>query len=324
MSPDRDQTILSIGEIVWDLFPEGPLLGGAPLNFAAQARALGANAQMISRVGQDPLGARVLEVFAGLQLDAGTVQRDAVHETGVVTVTVSTTGEPSYRIAPDSAWDHIEETPSLLEAAKRADGIYFGSLAQRSDLSRRTIQRLVAATPAGAIRVFDVNLRAPFFSEEIIRKSLELANVAKVNEAELMALGEMFGFGGNSLEKRAEALARKFNLSLVACTMGESGSFLWTARGSIRRAGMPTTVVDTVGAGDAFAASLITGLLIGLPLEEIATHANEFAAYVCSQPGATPAIPERLKRGGAVASESKPKSADFELLSHLSPPRAMA
>src|SRR5512133_717307 len=287
--------VIGIGEVLWDLLPSGSQLGGAPANFAYHARALGAAARVISRVGNDPLGREVRARFETQEIDCGALQVDNGAPTGAVTVTLSASGVPAYTIHENVAWDRLIVTPEALSAVREADAICFGSLAQRSEPSRTSIQRLVAATPAESLRVFDVNLRQGYYSLEIIEQSLRLANVLKLNDAELPVIAALFNVTG-SPQKQLEQLAQKFRLRLIALTRGPAGSLLFQNGGWSDCPSVPICIVDTVGAGDAFTAALVMGLLQKVELNEINQLAGEVARHVCSCAGATPPLPEKFLR----------------------------
>ncbi len=287
--------ILAVGEVLWDLLPTGPVLGGAPANFAQHARALGADAAMISRVGDDDLGREILSRFAASGLRADHVAIDSAAPTGTVTVSLGADGQPSYTIHEDVAWDHLTADPAARAFAARADVICFGSLAQRAELSREAIRALVAATPSDALRIFDINLRQSFYSREVIETSLGLANILKLNDAELPVLAEMFALPGDFTTQLAE-LANRFELRVIALTCGGCGSWLLADGELSEHPGIAAKVSDTIGAGDSFTAALALGLRKKWPLAEINQRANEVAAFVCSQAGATPKLPDELRR----------------------------
>lgn len=287
--------ILAVGEVLWDMLPTGKQLGGAPANFTFHCRSLGACAQLITRVGDDDLGRQVLERFRLLGLPTETVQIDPDWPTGTVSVTLADDGQPRFTIHEHVAWDWIKADEAGLGVARTADAVCFGSLAQRSEPARLAIRRLVSAARPEALRVFDVNLRAPFVDRNVIADSLELANVLKLNDQELSELASLFDLPTGVREGMSE-LADRFGLSVVALTRGAAGSLLLTGGRWSDHPGRPTKVCDTIGAGDAFTACLVVGLLVGRPLDVINNHANEVAAFVCSQPGGTPEIPDTLKR----------------------------
>lgn len=286
--------ILALGEVLWDLLPSGKQLGGAPANFTFQCRSLGADAGLVTRVGDDDLGREVLDRFRSLGLPTDTTQVDPALPTGTVDVTLAPDGQPRYTIRTDAAWDRIEANALAVGRAAAADAVCFGSLAQRAEPSRSSIRTLVKAARAGALRVFDVNLRAPFVDRDVVEQSLGLANALKLNDEELPALAAMFDL---PIETRAgmSALADRFGLSLVALTRGPRGSLLLADGVWSDHPGVRVEVSDTIGAGDAFTASLVVGTLAGRPLDAVNRHANEVAAFVSSRPGGTPALPETLK-----------------------------
>jgi fructokinase len=293
MSHKMNFKIIGLGEVLWDLLPSGRQLGGAPGNFAYHAHALGANACVITRVGDDDLGREIRQRFEQQGIADGTLQVDESAPTGTVTVTLSESGHPNYLIHENVAWDHLAVTPASLKAVREADAICFGSLAQRGEISRATIQRLVTAAPANSLRVFDINLRQKYFSREVIEQSLRLANVLKLNDGELPFLATLFDLSG-SIEKQIETLAKKFSLHVVALTRGAAGSLLYQKARWSDCPSVPIKIVDTVGAGDSFTAALVMGLLHQMDLDEINALADEVARYVCSCAGATPPLPKSI------------------------------
>lgn len=286
--------ILGIGELLWDLLPDGPRLGGAPANFAVMAARLGNHAAILSRIGRDELGREAVAQLALLDADASLLQSDPAHETGQVTVAFED-AEPRYTIHQPAAWDFLELTEPWLQLAGRANAICFGSLAQRSPVSRQTIQALLARTSPVCLRVFDVNLRPPFYSGELLQESLELATVVKMNHVELPQVLELLGLAADvgSLKLGAERLLREFpTLRLVAVTRGAQGSLLVTRDESHDHPGVPVDVADTIGAGDAFTAAMTHYLLRGATLATLNEAGNRWGAWVASHPGAMPTLPE--------------------------------
>ncbi len=308
--------VAGVGEVLWDLLLSGPELGGAPANFAYHAHALGAEAQVITRIGSDDYGREVIRRFQEMRLPDSALQRDEAAPTGTARVELSGDGLPHFTIRENVAWDCLAATEEALAVARTTDAICFGSLAQRSEPSRGTIQQLVGSTPAGAWRIFDINLRQQYYSRVVVEESLQLANVLKLNDDELPILAEMFSLTG-SPRHEIQQLAEAFSLRLVALTRGVNGSLLYQNQkckeperlhgggdpprqdGADPRhhtiwsdcATQPVKVVDTVGAGDSFTAALVLGLLHKMDLDEINSIANEVARYVCSQAGATPSLP---------------------------------
>lgn len=286
--------VVGLGEVLWDLLPTGKQLGGAPANFAYHAHALGAEAWPVSCVGHDPLGREILDRLRAVGLPIDGVAIAPSTPTGTVTVELAADGQPQFTIHENVAWDRLVATSQALEMASRADAVCFGSLAQRSTLSRDTIRSLLRAVRSDALRVFDINLRQHYYSRELIESSLALSNALKINDQELPVVAEMFNLPGQPAEQLAQ-LAKRHRLRLVALTRGSQGSLLYVDGQFANHPGLPAKVVDTVGAGDAFTAMMALGFLNGLPLDEISRRANELAAYVCSQPGAMPPLPPELR-----------------------------
>ena len=289
--------IISVGEVLWDLFPEGPRFGGAPANFACHAALHGGRVSILSAVGDDARGREAIAILQGFGIDTSLIQRTADAPTGTVGVNVDASGKPSFTIHEGSAWDRTAWTPELESRIAEADAIYFGTLAQRDRKSRATIrQALSAAKTHGLCRVLDVNLRRPFFDADLIRESVTRANVLKLSDDELHEVATACGIamGGNP-EPALQALLERHELDLVAMTRGAEGVLLVSAEETIDQPGIPTIVCDTVGAGDSFTAALVVGLLRGDALRTIARVACETAAAVCAQPGAVPAPPTPSK-----------------------------
>jgi fructokinase len=285
--------VIGIGEVLWDLLPGGPQLGGAPANFACHARALGGHAGVITRIGRDQFGREILDRFQQMGFSDAMVQTDDETPTGTVSVTLNGSGIPHYVIHENVAWDRIEFTAAAARAIGGADAICFGSLAQRNPASRAVIQKLLATAPAAAWRVFDINLRQNYFSREVIEQSLRFASVLKLNDGELPILAQFFALTG-SPRQQIERLALMFGLQVVALTRGPAGSLLFQEGQWSDCPSKPIEVVDTVGAGDAFTAALVMGLLCRMPLDEINFRADAVARYVCSRAGATPPLPKEL------------------------------
>ncbi len=291
----ESRLILGLGELLWDLLPSGPRLGGAPANFAVMAGRLGNHSVLLSRIGRDDLGRRAVEQLDPLPIDTSHLQIDPIHETGRVTVALDAAGQATYAIHEPAAWDALELTDDWVQLAERADALCFGSLAQRALESRQTLQTLAAQTASACVRVFDVNLRAPFYSGEILQESLELATVAKMNDAEVPQVLALLGLpqpeGPHALRIAAERFLAEFpTLSLVAITRGAHGSILVQRHAWHQHPGLPIQVADTVGSGDAFTAALTHYLLRGAPLPVLNEAGNRWGSYLASQHGAMPSI----------------------------------
>ncbi|MFA4835589.1 MAG: carbohydrate kinase, partial [Dehalococcoidia bacterium] len=269
-------------------------MGGAPANFAYHACALGGEGVVISSIGADDYGRQIFDRLGALSLSREYVSIDGTHPTGTVEVTVDARGKPSYIIRENVAWDFIPNTPQLMELAKKADAVCFGTLAQRSAVSRATIQAFLKRTPQKVLRIFDINLRQSFYSKELIESSLDLANVLKLNDEELAVIASLLSLSGDESTLLAE-IAGKHRLYMVALTRGDKGSILYSDGQISIHPGYKVEVVDTVGAGDAFTASLALSVLSGQDLDAINDHANRVAAFVCSKHGATPRLPDELR-----------------------------
>jgi fructokinase len=301
--------IIGIGELLWDMLPEGPQLGGAPANFAVMAARLGDHAAILSRIGRDELGRKAVERLEPLPADARFLQLDPAQLTGRVTVAFEG-GQPRYTIHQPAAWDFLELTDEWVQLAERADAICFGSLAQRSRESQQTIQTLVAQSSAACVRIFDVNLRAPFYSCEVIQESLELATVMKMNDAEAPRVLALLGLpvqdeaAPDPLRLAAERLLEEFpSLQMVAVTRGDHGSLLVKRDEWHEHPGLSVQVADTIGAGDAFTAAMTHYLLRGAGLATLNEAGNRWGAWVASQSGAMPDLPDAARAGIAAAIE---------------------
>ena len=294
MSTTANVRVVGLGEVLWDLLPSGPQLGGAPANFAYHAQALGARAQVISRVGRDENGRESIRLLQARSLDGSTIQHDETAPTGTVTVALSSNGIPAFTIRENAAWDQIVATPEALAAVREADAICYGTLAQRDPRSREALRELISAAPPNALRIVDLNLRAPHWQRETIDWSLTAASVLKLNHEELATLVPMLQLTGDERECVAQ-LGRRYGLVAVALTRGPRGSLLWTPNETVEHDGVAVEVRDTVGSGDAFTAALALGLLSRRPLSAISDHANAIAAFVCSQDGAMPVLPDILR-----------------------------
>ncbi|MBW3552437.1 MAG: carbohydrate kinase [Gemmatimonadetes bacterium] len=277
--------VLCVGEVLWDSLPAGLFLGGAPLNVARHLRAQGVPARIVSRVGADRLGEEALERVDREGVATDLVQVDPELPTGFVKVRLDGRGIADYEIVRPAAWDTLEATAALLDHAGRADTLVFGTLAQRSATTRATLERL---WETGARKIYDVNLRPPYAQPETVRRSLAAADVVKMNENELARLGEWFGASGDT-RARAAALAHTFRCEIVCITRGEDGATLWRDGEWSEHPGFSVAVRDTVGAGDAFLATLIAGLRRGDPDAELLRRANRVGAWVASREGAVPA-----------------------------------
>ncbi|HLZ12086.1 MAG TPA: carbohydrate kinase [Candidatus Acidoferrum sp.] len=287
-------TVVGLGELLWDMFPQGKQLGGAPGNFAYMTALLGDRGIVASRVGGDRLGQEAMWQLKSSGLDTSHIQTDSERATGTVLVKVDSKGQPEYRICEDVAWDHLEWTADWQDLAIMSDAVCFGSLAQRSEAARLTIRKFLQSVRADAARIFDVNLRQAFFSAEILRVALLHANIMKVNHEELPRMIELFGEKFSGEKESACWLGKEFGVKLVCVTRGHRGSLLVCGEKIDEHPGFRVKVADTVGAGDAFTAALVHHWLRKAPLPEINIAANRLGAWVASQEGAMPSADESV------------------------------
>ena len=296
----QQKIIVGLGELLWDLLPEGKQLGGAPANFSVMSARLGNRAVIASRLGDDALGREARAYLAMLPADVGSIQSDPKHPTGSVSVTLQE-GQAEYVIHEPVAWDFLELSPAWKELAASADAVCFGTLAQREAVSRRTIHAFLAATRRDCVRVFDVNLRKPFYTRVVLEDSLSRATILKLNDAEMPEVLKLLkmdestpaSLDSSILRKGARLLLDEFSLQLVCITMGGSGSLLVAREEFDQHPGIPTAVADTIGAGDAFTAALTSYYLQGAPLGVLNEAGNRWGSWVASQAGAMPALSQQ-------------------------------
>ena len=289
----ENRIIVGLGEALWDCLPEGRKIGGAPANFAYHASQFGYEAHAVSAVGNDALGDETIEALKanGLKLCMPRVD----FPTGQVLVSLDEDGVASYDIKEGSAWDNIPFTPEMEQLAGRCSAVCFGSLAQRNEVSRNAIYRFLNATPKGCMRIFDINLRQNFYSKEVIQESLRRCNVMKINDEELVIIGRMFGYPGLDIENKCWLILGKYNLDMLVLTCGVNGSYVFS-NGAMSFLETPKVeVADTVGAGDSFTGAFVASILSGKTIPEAHRIGVNVSAYVCTQNGAMPAIPEELK-----------------------------
>lgn len=280
-----ERPIVGIGEILFDLLPAGAQLGGAPANFAYHVGRLGGKGIAISAIGKDALGEEVKTILAAKGLEA--VLPEVAFPTGVVNVTLDGKGVPTYTIIEGVAWDNVPYTPQMKEIAARAQAVCFGTLAQRSPVTRRTILDFIADMPADSLKVYDINLRQHFFSRETIETSLQVADILKINDEEIVVVSELLGLEGTP-EEACRAILRLYGLRLVILTKGGDGSEVITEDEILSVRCPKVEIADTVGAGDSFTAAFIRAYLRGDSLAECHRLANEVSAFVCSCHGAMP------------------------------------
>ena len=287
--------IVGMGEALWDVLPEGKKIGGAPANFAYHVSQFGFDSRVVSAVGHDDLGDEILKVFKEKQLKH---QLQTVnYPTGTVQVTLDDNGIPCYDIKEGVAWDNIPFTDDLKRLALSTRAVCFGSLAQRNEVSRTSINRFLDTMPdgEGQLKIFDINLRQGFFTKDIIRDSCQRCNVLKINDEELVAISRLFGYPGIDLQDKCWILLAKYNLKMLILTCGTNGSYVFTPGVVSFQETPKVPVADTVGAGDSFTATFTAALLKGKSVPEAHKLAVEVSAYVCTQSGAMPELPQVLK-----------------------------
>jgi fructokinase len=284
-------TVVGLGEILWDLLPSGPQLGGAPANFAYCSHLLGNRGIVASRIGRDQMGEDIRDSLEKAGIPDQFLQSDDSHPTGTVHVQVDPAGQPKFEITQPAAWDYLQWTKDWQRLAKSADAVCFGSLAQRSEKSRTTILNFLDATPSNAIIMFDVNLRQEFFSAEIICQSLRRANAMKLNHEEVPRVKEFLAMDERDDILFCRNVMERFDLKLICITRGAGGSLLCDRREVHEHAGYRVKVKNTVGAGDAFTAALVHQYLRQRTLAEMNDTANRMGAWVASHAGAMPESP---------------------------------
>lgn len=284
--------VTGLGEVLWDMLPGGRKLGGAPSNFAFHAGQFGLDALAVSAVGTDDLGAETLSELRSKGLDYIIPRVD--FPTGTVGVTLDEDGVPSYSITEGVAWDHIPFTPEIAASAAACRCVCFGSLAQRSEVSRATIRSYLAAMPADSMKILDINLRGHYYSREVIDSSLQACNILKINDEELAVFGRLFSLPETEVRDRCMTILQRWGLMCVVLTCGVGGSYVFSADEMSFFQTPSVTVADTVGAGDSFTGAFAASLLHGLSLADAHRRAVDVSAYVCTQSGAMPPLPERL------------------------------
>jgi fructokinase len=287
--PVRHLHVLSLGEVLWDIFGETRHLGGAPFNFAYHCAALRTHCEVATRVGHDQAGQDIVERACEIGVSPRLIQVDPDHPTGTVTVTLDAAGVPSYVIHESVAWDFLEVTYHATQAAESANIICFGTLAQRHEVSRAAIRAILSRAPAKALRVLDINLRQHYYSEALIRESLIRADLLKLNDEEFAVLTSMFGLPPDD-DAATRQLMTDYSLRTIVVTRGGAGAVAWSGDERAELPGISVGVADTVGSGDAFTAVFATQLAAGAPLAVALRYANAAGAYVATQAGATPEI----------------------------------
>lgn len=288
------KTVVSFGETLWDLLPSGPALGGAPCNLALRVKEVGGRALLVTRLGRDALGDQAAERLSARGLDLRLVQRDDGRPTGTVPVTVDAKGVPDFTIVPDVAYDYIEPSEEALAAAATADAVAFGTLAQRSAVSRAALERLLSRANR-ALKFLDLNLRRGCWTPETVEASLRRADVVKLNEDEARTLAERFGLPAGPGRALLGAVQGRWRLDGVVVTLGNRGAVGVKGSEWAYAPARETAIVDTCGSGDAFSAAFLHAWLEGRPLSEALQRGNALGALVAGQPGGAGPLPERWR-----------------------------
>ncbi len=285
-----NNTVVGLGEILWDVFPERKVLGGAPANFAYHVSQFGYNGCAVSAVGDDLLGKEILESLA--QKDLNYLIETTDFPTGTVKVTLNKSGIPQYEICENVAWDNIPFTAKTENLAKVTGTVSFGSLAQRNRVSRESVKKFLAAMPADSLKIFDINLRQHFYTKDLIDESLNLSNMLKINDEEVVVVAQLFGMERENEQDICKRLLNDYNLDIVILTKGTEGSFVFTQKETSYQSTPKVHVADTVGAGDSFTAAFVASYMHGERITDAHQLAMEVSAYVCTQHGAMPKLPD--------------------------------
>ena len=291
---NQKRYVVGLGEVLWDVLPEGKKLGGAPANFAYHAgQFLGNNNTIaISALGEDRLADETIEALREHGLND--LLPRVPYPTGTVQVTLDEQGIPTYDIKENVAWDNIPFDNDIQQIARNCRAVCFGSLAQRNVVSRETIHKFLDATPDDCLKIFDINLRQQFYTKEIIKESIQRCNILKINYEELVLIGRMFGYPGLDIENKCWLILGKYNLDMLVLTCGTNGSYVFTPGQMSFQPTPKVEVADTVGAGDSFTGSFCAAILNGKPVAEAHKKAVAVSAFVCTQNGAMPILPPEL------------------------------
>lgn len=287
------EAVVGLGEALWDVLPDGKKLGGAPANFAYHVGQFGMKSVAISALGEDKLAEETVAALEEKKLNY--LMPRVPYPTGTVQVELDDDGVPTYDIRENVAWDNIPFTPEVEDVARHCRAVCFGSLAQRNVVSRDTINRFLDATPDDCLKIFDINLRQNFYTKEVIQESVRRCNVLKINDEELVIIGRLFGYPGLDISNKCWLILGKYNLDMLVLTCGVNGSYVFTPGGMSYQETPHVEVADTVGAGDSFTGTFCAAILRGLPVKEAHRLAVQVSAYVCTQNGAMPVLPDSIK-----------------------------
>ena len=293
MSNSQQNYIVGIGEALWDMLPEGRKIGGAPANFTYHVSQFGLDAVAVSAVGDDELGAEIRQTFE--EKDLQTQLATVPYPTGTVAVTLDAKGIPQYEICEGVAWDNIPFSPELETLARNTIAICYGTLAQRNSVSRKTIESFIAAMPADGIKICDINLRGTFYNKEILESSMRACDILKINDEEIDEVSRLLDAEFPTQRMATLNMMSRYEIDILILTCGTNGSYIYSMDGT--ESFLPTPkvkVADTVGAGDSFTGAFIAALLCGKNIKKAHALAVEVSAYVCTQNGAMPELPDEI------------------------------
>jgi fructokinase len=282
----KSQKIICFGEILWDLFPDGKKLGGAPFNVASSLKNLGADVEFISRIGNDSLGKELLIKVKNHGVSISHIQKDVIYGTGEVQVNLDSNGIAQYKISEDAAWDFIKALPETVKMVRTASAFMFGSLISRST----SFEALNSFLKVSKFRVFDLNLRPPFYNQSLLFQLMLQSDMLKFNDEELYKIANDMESPFNSMNQHIEFIAKKTNVNIICVTKGKYGAVLYHKGDWFYNSGYKVKVVDTVGAGDSFLATLVNGLVEDEPLQKTIDYACAMGALVANYSGANPNI----------------------------------
>ena len=285
--------VVGLGEALWDVLPEGKKLGGAPANFAFPAGQFGLNSIAVSAHREDKLAEETIQHLEEKNLQY--CMPRVPYPTGTVQVTLDNEGIPPYDIKENVAWDNIPFNDDVKAIAENTRAVCWGSLAQRNVVSRESIYKFLDATPKDCMKIFDINLRQNFYTKEVICESMKRCNILKINDEELVLIGRMFGYPGLDIENKCWLILGKYDLDMLVLTCGTNGSYVFTPGSMSYQPTPKVEVADTVGAGDSFTGTFCASILAGKPVTEAHKLAVSVSAYVCTQNGAMPILPEEVK-----------------------------
>lgn len=286
--------IVGLGEILWDVFPDRSILGGAPANFAYIAGQFGYEAYAVSAIGKDKLGEDIETVLKDKGLKNVISKVD--YPTGTVEVKLDGKGVPNFTIHENVAWDNMPFSDAMAQLASKTNTACFGTLAQRNEVSKISVRKFLAAMPKDSLKMFDINLRQNFYSKELIEESLQLATAMKINDDEVKAISTLFDFEDDNEQNICNYLLKEYNLELVILTKGTDGSFVFTNRETSYQPTQKVQVADTVGAGDSFTAAFVASYMNGDRITDAHKLAVEVSAYVCTQHGAMSPLPDSYRK----------------------------